>query len=206
VDGGAHVGLYTVIAAKVLRGEGRVISFEPDPRNYELLKRNILLNGVHSMVRPEPLAITDSEGVMGFWSSPHQSTCGSLVPLENESDMGIPVKCTSLDQYIRSNAIDQIHVLKLDLEGAEPACLQGMDEAVKQLRCLMLEINLVRLQAQTIDPIEFVEHVQTRGRFRTVYVCDEHAGNLVPWDNGKGIKQPLSQFGYANIIFHRDVL
>ncbi len=44
VDIGANLGWYTVVMARLVGGEGRVVAFEPDPRNFELLLRNVREN------------------------------------------------------------------------------------------------------------------------------------------------------------------
>jgi tRNA G37 N-methylase Trm5 len=50
VDIGAHVGYFTLIAARSVGPEGRVYAFEPDPENYALLVRNIELNGYQNIM------------------------------------------------------------------------------------------------------------------------------------------------------------
>src|ERR1035441_6724268 len=44
-DIGAHVGHYTLLAARIVGPTGRVYAFEPEPENFALLKRNVELNG-----------------------------------------------------------------------------------------------------------------------------------------------------------------
>ena len=204
VDGGAHIGLCTIAAAKLLNGDGMVISFEPDARNFALLRRNILLNGFRLIVRTEQLAIADAERLANLYCSPTISTRSSL--FRAEDDAGVSVSCISLDHYLQSNNISRVEVLKLDLEGAEPMCIKGMEQTLRSLTCLILEVNDLRLREQAVDPIQFVEHVREAGRFDEVEVCDEQQGKLVPWENGDGLKHPFSKCGYANVVLHRGLL
>jgi FkbM family methyltransferase len=201
VDGGAHIGLYTIAAAILLNGDGMVISFEPDPRNFVMLERNVVLNGFQRIVRTEQLAISGSECVANLYCSPTISTRSSL--LQAESDAGISVNCTSLDQYVVSNGIRRVEVLKLDLEGAEPTCVGGMRKTLSSVGCLIIEVNDVRLRAQAVDPIQFVDQIKDLAGFSDVHVCDEQVGRLVAWEKGAGLRHSLSLFGYANIVFHR---
>src|SRR5919202_3885108 len=46
VDVGAHIGKYTLIASKRVGANGKVIAIEAHPGNYEMLNRNIKLNGL----------------------------------------------------------------------------------------------------------------------------------------------------------------
>src|SRR6185312_8497302 len=61
VDIGANGGIYTVIAAKKVGASGRVLAFEPGPRNLELLKRNLALNGLTN-VTIVPKAVSNTAG------------------------------------------------------------------------------------------------------------------------------------------------
>ncbi|MDQ3242738.1 MAG: FkbM family methyltransferase [Gemmatimonadota bacterium] len=45
LDIGANIGYYTLQFAELVGASGRVIAFEPDPANFELLARNTQLNG-----------------------------------------------------------------------------------------------------------------------------------------------------------------
>ena len=44
LDIGANIGYYTLIFAKLVGNSGKVFSFEPEPTNYELLQKNIMIN------------------------------------------------------------------------------------------------------------------------------------------------------------------
>jgi hypothetical protein len=50
VDVGAHIGYYTLIAAKLVGTKGKVYAFEPEPSNYRLLVRNIYENRYENVV------------------------------------------------------------------------------------------------------------------------------------------------------------
>lgn len=206
VDGGAHIGLYTIVAAELAGEGGHVISFEPDARNFPLLERNVRLNNMGDRVRLEPVAIADSEKTMKLWCTAGISTSSTLVAGDVKSETATSVRCTSLDQYFRSHDIARIDLLKLDLEGAEPKCISGMSETITQLKYLVVEVNSLRLRQQSIEPTEFVEEVRGLGRFQFALVCDEERGELVPWDGGRGLRRPLSKFEYANVAFCREPL
>ena len=44
-DLGANIGLFTLLAARLVGGTGKVFSFEPDSENATRLRRNIERNG-----------------------------------------------------------------------------------------------------------------------------------------------------------------
>ena len=45
IDIGAMIGCYTLVFAKLVGDTGRVFAFEPEIENYEILKKNINING-----------------------------------------------------------------------------------------------------------------------------------------------------------------
>jgi hypothetical protein len=49
-DIGANVGFYTILASRLVGLNGSVISFEPVPRNIQLLYRHMMLNDIHNVV------------------------------------------------------------------------------------------------------------------------------------------------------------
>ena len=58
VDIGANLGYFTVIAARRVGPSGRIFSYEPDPHNYALLKKNIETNHFKNVI-PVPVALSD---------------------------------------------------------------------------------------------------------------------------------------------------
>ena len=50
VDVGAHVGHYTLISSKRVGQNGKVVAIEADPDNFEMLNRNIKLNGLTNVI------------------------------------------------------------------------------------------------------------------------------------------------------------
>lgn len=50
IDAGAFPGVFTIYAAKKVGPEGKVIAFEPIPKNFEVLKENVELNRLNNVV------------------------------------------------------------------------------------------------------------------------------------------------------------
>lgn len=61
VDVGAHIGLFTLIAAHKVGPAGKVIAFEPCKTSFEVLKANIALNEL-SNVKCENMALSNRQG------------------------------------------------------------------------------------------------------------------------------------------------
>ena len=61
VDVGANIGWFTVIGSRLVGPAGQVIAIKPDPRNYEILKPNVALNGCGN-VTLHPVAVGAAGG------------------------------------------------------------------------------------------------------------------------------------------------
>lgn len=117
-DIGAHVGFYTLLASVLVGPGGRVIAFEPLPRNLCYLKAHLALNGVTNVSVVEA-AVSDVNGEVCFDEGPghsmaHIAAAGSL-----------KVASVRLDEMIFASDVPPPSVLKVDVEGAEACVLSG---------------------------------------------------------------------------------
>ena len=64
-DLGAHIGYYMVLAAVLVKGRGRVLAFEPNPRNLRHLRRHVSMNRCER-VEIVPSAVSEREGTASF--------------------------------------------------------------------------------------------------------------------------------------------
>lgn len=70
VEVGGNIGTQTV--SFLLRfGAGHVVVFEPDPRNFQLLRQNLLVNDVEDRATPVCAALSDDDGFARFELSEH---------------------------------------------------------------------------------------------------------------------------------------
>src|SRR3989442_7232326 len=67
-DIGAHIGLFTLGAAKRVGRRGRVYAFEPSPETAEVLERHVRLNGWQNRVEVVRAVVSDVDGVVPFYA------------------------------------------------------------------------------------------------------------------------------------------
>jgi FkbM family methyltransferase len=142
LDIGANVGQYTLLGSQLVGLGGKVYAFEPHPIVWSVLSRNVGLNRC-SNVRCERLAVAEREGVQTLFHSP-PNTVGetALVPCEEQTE-STPVRTISVDSYVRSNMIEQVDLIKIDVEGAELRVLEGATDLLTGSAglTLVLEFN-----------------------------------------------------------------
>jgi len=117
-DVGAHVGLFTLVASRVLGHTGVCRCFEPSPANRARLESILNRNGVAADVHPE--AIADRAGPLTL--VPHKSSLMGRVT-NNPDAVGIAVRATTLD--LLAHRLGPPDVVKVDAEGSEVSALRG---------------------------------------------------------------------------------
>jgi FkbM family methyltransferase len=125
VDAGAHVGFYTLKAAKEVGSRGHVIAIEPEDKNYELLTTNIRINK-YKNITPIKSALSDFEGKARFFlkaRSCSHSLIGKtwITPIVGSTEVTV----TTLDNILEELDIKKVDLLKINVEGAELAVLKG---------------------------------------------------------------------------------
>lgn len=124
-DVGAAVGYYTVLAAPRVGAAGRVLAFEPDPKNAAFLRRHVEINRFTNVVVRQS-AVGDRDGTATF-------TCGSGTGTGHLSDDGgAPVAICRLDSMVEEHGWPT-H-MKIDVEGAELEVLRGAQGILKRAR------------------------------------------------------------------------
>jgi FkbM family methyltransferase len=125
-DIGANVGFFTLLAS-ILTGEnGRVVAFEPLPRNIGYLKRNLAMNRVVNTTIME-VAVSDRPG-QAFLQVGANPSEGSL------AEQGQPVDVIALDDLAENGLLPLPDVMKIDVEGAESRVLHGALALLRKAR------------------------------------------------------------------------
>jgi FkbM family methyltransferase len=124
IDVGAHIGLYSLIAARLVGPEGRVFAIEPQLACWTALHTNISLNALGNMALI-PAAAGDRDGQIRF--SANSRLMSGMVTEDGES--AVPVM--RLDTFARDNNLRHIDILKLDTAGNEYAALRGAEELLE---------------------------------------------------------------------------
>ena len=138
VDVGGNIGVHTLTFARLVGTTGRVLSVEPNPIVRTVLEKNLSLNGT-SNVLVCPFALGSEEGVLPLKvpkkGTPEYSNMGlaSLTALDSPHDL-VDVPVRTMDHLLEDHSIEQVALVKIDVQGFEWFVLQGMTATMKKCR------------------------------------------------------------------------
>lgn len=153
VDVGAHLGLYSLFAAKMAR---YVVAVEPHPLNLQLLYSNFQRNGLDRNFEVHAAALSDSQRISNLFGGQQG---GSL--LEGWSGIRSNYRTTvfvnTLDRLLEGRFPGQRLVIKVDVEGNEYPLLLGASDTLDRTPApaWMVEIGLTENFAGAINPHYF---------------------------------------------------
>jgi FkbM family methyltransferase len=135
LDIGANCGVVTLFAAKQVGSTGCVHAFEPQPALTPMLRKSLQMNG-HQHVRLHEIALSDHDGTMDLFVPNGNRGAASLTnhtKLNQVFGEGqvVQVKLHRLDDYFKSLKLEQVRLIKIDVEGHELPLLKGGLEFLK---------------------------------------------------------------------------
>ncbi|MBI2542875.1 MAG: FkbM family methyltransferase [Candidatus Aenigmarchaeota archaeon] len=173
IDLGAHIGYYTLLAAKLVGDNGRVYAFEPDPNNFECLKKNVEENGYKNITCINK-AVSNKTGKTKLFFS--DETDNSQI-INSDDGKFVIVDVTSLDDYFNNN--QSADFIKMDIEGSEGRALQGMTNLLKNSRNIKILTEFFPDKLQfAIDAKKYLEMLE--GHKFKFYDIDTETGKLRP--------------------------
>lgn len=147
-DVGAHVGFYTLLASELVGPGGRVIAFEPLPRNLYYLQKHLSLNNCRNVTVFEA-AVLDTKRLVRFAEGPN-SSMGFV------SEQGcIEVRAVTLDESFVKGEVPRPDVIKIDIEGGEYGALNGAKRLLAEFHpVVFLSTHSSEVHKQCCDLLE----------------------------------------------------
>jgi FkbM family methyltransferase len=149
--------------------DGRIIVFEPNPRAFSVLKKNIqdfkfvtavnaALNSYNGTAQLNVChGIYRDDVSFDKWSSlleDHQNYFRGFT---------VEVPCVVLDDWCKENQIDHIDLLHLDTEGFELQILKSSPEILKTVVVVHTKTNLASFRQETTQYLELRQFLEQSG-------------------------------------------
>lgn len=151
-DVGANVGMFSLLQAQ--RG-AHVVAFEPNPDCFARCQKAISLNKLEERIDVYNKAVGAQEGV-GALTVPYGLTpSGAITPSRaGTTPSGSGVDITTLSTMCSEQGMNHIDLLKIDVEGAEVAVLEGATEILHCVERVLLEYHSPQLLRESKDILE----------------------------------------------------
>jgi FkbM family methyltransferase len=188
LDVGAHVGYFSLLFAKWVGTAGSIHSFEPSPKTRDRLLKNSSLNPeLRERIQIHGLGLSDRDGFASI-ASPDATNSGCNYIDFHTGD----IKITTLDHFVEANRINQIDLIKVDVEGSECALLNGARNTLRRFHpMIVIEVNAVTLARFRKGPIDLLEQLWDANY--SLYVPDRW-GHLRPLKRIPGLGEEPNVF------------
>jgi len=163
IDVGANIGYYTLIFAKLVGKTGKVIAFEPESKNFELLKKNVTINELTNVVLEQKVVSDKNERTKLFLAN--SGIVGHHINPTKNNENFIEVDSITLDDYLRENNLThKINFLKIDVEGAEIKVLNGAKTILQNHNLkIFTEFNREVIKKLGMDPRQILSLLTSNG-------------------------------------------
>jgi len=142
IDIGANLGYYALLEASIVGEEGQVYALEPVPANFNILLKNIKVNG-YTNIKAYCKAVSSKSGTSTI-ALTDASNWGSMLDIKAQvvseymkqkmhklTRQIIEIDTVNLDDFVEQEGINQINLIRMDIEGYEVEVIKGMLKTLK---------------------------------------------------------------------------
>jgi len=202
LDVGANIGYFTLIFAKLVGKNGKVFAFEPDPKNFDLLSKNIKINGYKNVTLVRK-ALSDKTAKTNLFLSKTNSVDHRTVdPKENRDS--IEIEKITADDYF-SDFKEQINFIKMDIQGSEVEALSGLSSLLQKMNdiIIMIEFAPMLLRRVSYGPVELLNYLKEYDF--NLFEMDDIESKIIPTSSQALIKKyPPDRKEYTNLLCTKD--
>jgi FkbM family methyltransferase len=160
IDVGANIGAYSLKVARHLKLQNdenaKVVAVEANPEIARILKIQIDLNSdLRPLIDVWDLALGDYNGSVSFVASKSNTGGGKISISDSHNAINVPIH--RLDDLIFERNLQNIGILKIDVEGFEPEVLAGAQALIHRDRpVLYLEVTDPWIRSRGHSPFELL--------------------------------------------------
>ena len=153
IDIGANIGYYTLLASRLVGGEGRVFAFEAHEPAFQRLEQNLRLNSAANVV-VLPIAASDAPGQIGL-EAPAPGNLGGTRVVDAVLPDSTTVRMDTVDDALAGEDLSRLRFVKIDVEGFEVRVLKGCLRTLEEYHptCLV-EVRRAQLATYDTNPEE----------------------------------------------------
>ena len=127
IDVGANIGLYTSVISNTFKDK-KIVAIEPERGNYEILNKNIALNKVNKhKVCTLNIAVGSTTKLIQLECPVYNNNGTFRVVVDESNPAGNYYPMLDLNTVFKNLNIDDISLMKIDVEGFEMEVFKGMN-------------------------------------------------------------------------------
>lgn len=198
LDLGGNVGYFSMLASRLVADNGKVLTFEPNPQNLQLIYSSQLQNKA-SNVMVYPYAASDTSTILRFTTV--GSNGGVVTEHSGNQNYYLLVQSVVLDEILRNEP--RIDLIKIDIEAHEPSALRGMVNLIKTHRPkIVTEFHPWAMKINNVElPEKYLEQLYNLGYKLSVILP---SGDLHAVSSAKEVMNYWESLGIETI--HLDLL
>jgi FkbM family methyltransferase len=201
IDVGANLGLYSIIASRLVGPKGFVCAFEPDPVVYSRLRFNLHNNGC-SNVKAFQLALSNinETRVMQISNSGYDAYNSFGTPVRGGGTFEArEVACVRYDSFVEHEPkLANPTMIKVDVEGWESMVLRGAVEHLSRENAPLLQLEFNDEAARSVGRrcSELYKWLTSLGY--SIYTFDPRSRELIP-------HPLLNYYVYDNVLATKNI-
>ncbi|HEY0684815.1 MAG TPA: FkbM family methyltransferase [Steroidobacter sp.] len=207
VDVGANVGYFTLLAARCVGLEGKVVAIEAMPSIFEHLAKHVRDNGLTNtrLVNKAAVGPDSPREVELFWGSTDNIGSTGMMG-RSGSSRGVAIAASTLSDILTDDECARARLIKVDVEGVEPETVHGLGlESGRFSKDLELIVEVAHDPERLAQRAWLLDYLRGLGFFS--YVLPEthgfrhYAYPESSRERPRRLREPLTRM--HNVIFSR---
>ncbi len=163
LDVGANIGFISLAAASFVGTSGKVYSFEPLPETFEMLRTNLSINNITNVGIYNIALGSTKESMPIYDNDKFGRGSASLMRLNGAQNNGREISVDTLDAFISCAKVNNIRMLKIDVEGYELEVLEGAKKLLSHSNAPIICIEYSNIHpikgGKPLDIYRFIKRV-----------------------------------------------
>lgn len=162
IDVGCNIGYFTCLAASAAPEGARVLAIDANPAMIARCEANLRANGLSAIT--EHVGLGAKPGRMALRFAPDRPSQGSFAPPSASNAITVEVPVTTLSEVIARHGIGRVDLLKVDIEGFEPALFDGLSaDHAGRIDHIVFEYEVAHLARAGFSPQDIWKHSWWQG-------------------------------------------
>ena len=130
VDIGANIGYDSLLAARRVGPEGKVVAIEASPSTFALLQANLKLNAYAKNARAVQVAASDRPGTLNLYDVSEYNIGAATTIASRGGILAATVQARPVLEILDPDEIERVRLIKIDVEGAESPNLSNILDSI----------------------------------------------------------------------------